>query len=82
MKITNESAFIRECVVLKLLTFFKPSFSVISDIIKFDNGLAEQYNKLDFDKYFDKTKRIELDKVNGLIRRFASKILSLYISFF
>jgi hypothetical protein len=25
---------------------------------------------------------IELDKVNGLIRRFASKILSLYISFF
>lgn len=54
MKITNESAFIRECVVLKLLTFFKPSFSVISDIIKFDNGLAKQYNELDFDKYFDK----------------------------
>ena len=46
-KITNQSAFIRECVVIGLLFAFKEQVSVISKMIDFDKEKTLEYQKID-----------------------------------
>jgi hypothetical protein len=51
-KITNQSAFIRECVVIGLLFAFKEQVSAISKMIDFDKEKALEYQKIDLQSYF------------------------------
>jgi len=51
-KITNNSAFIRECVIIGLLFAFKEQVSAISKIIDFDKEKALEYQKIDLKSYF------------------------------
>jgi len=51
-KITNQSAFIRECVVVGLLFAFREQVSAISKMIDFDSEKALEYQKIDLQNYF------------------------------
>jgi len=51
-KITNQSAFIRECVVIGLLFAFKEQVLAISKMIDFDKEKALEYQKIDLQSYF------------------------------
>ena len=51
-KITNQSPFIRECVVIGLLFAFREQVSAISKMIDFDKEKALEYQKIDLKSYF------------------------------
>jgi len=78
-KITNQSAFIRECVVVGLLFAFREQVSAISEMIDFDKEKALEYQKIDLqysnidNSFIDKKKSSAiLKKINATLDKYQS----------
>jgi len=81
-KITNQSAFIRECVVIGLLFAFREQVSAISKMIDYDKEKSLEYQKIDLKSYFftnikenfinKKQARLIVNKIDATLDKYQS----------